>query len=97
MLAARASSHFCGSFKRIMMKIQSNAGVAPIQKRYFHDSAGFIPDSDIAQSPAVTFPTAESDWSSPSAFGLAKSGSASATKATESPNTPPTPNPVTKR
>ena len=80
-----------------MMKMQRNAGAAPMRKRYFHEFAGSISESDIAQSPAATLPTAESACSRPRALGRASSGSESATSATARPNTPPTPRPVSAR
>jgi hypothetical protein len=80
-----------------MMKMQRNAGAAPITNSHFHDCAGFMSESAIAHRPAVTLPTADSACNSPSAFGRASSGNESATSATASPNTPPTPSPVTAR
>ena len=80
-----------------MMKIQRNAGAAPMRKRYFHETIGSRLESAIAHAPAVTLPTAESAWRRPSALGRAWSGRESATSATARPKTPPTPRPVIAR
>ena len=100
--SARACTHFSGSFKRICKNTHMNAGSAPMRNMYFHadPAANAVPSklpSHMLTTPAVTLPTAESAWSVPSALLRAASGRLSATSATASPKTPPTPRPVMKR
>ena len=102
--AAFASTHFFGSFSWPMMNTQRNAGIAPTRNI---DCQEFSPNGSNWRAasapmpmpirPAAMLPQVESDCSSPSAGARALSGTVSATSATESPNTPPTPSPVRKR
>ena len=95
---ARATTHFSGSLSRNWMNAVSMAGSAPIRNNHFQEPA---PSCSAATPmpirPADTLPTADNDCSTPSARGRTTSGNESATNATDSPNTPPTPSPVMKR
>ena len=64
--AARACTHFSGSFNRIWMKTQRNAGIAPTRNMYFQAVPAAITlvasswPIDMLMIPAATFPTADS-------------------------------------
>src|SRR5688572_27135379 len=66
--SARAFTQRSGSFSRIWMNTQRNAGIAPTRNNIlqaFFDPSGLDAShkpNPNAISPAVTFPTAESDW-----------------------------------
>ena len=64
-LAARALTHFSGSFRRIWMNTQRKAGIAPMRKANFHEFSGdtlpalISPPIHMLINPAVMLPTAD--------------------------------------
>ena len=98
---ARAATHFAGSFIRNMAREHARAGSAPAMKSACQ---GLSPKGRTAKEPMMTLktpasivPRVDRDCRSPRAGARASSGTASAMSATDRPNTPPIPNPVTNR
>ena len=93
--------HCSGSFRRRRIRIANNAGTAPITN-IIRQALPTAPRSSRSDSTrlmiaAVMFPTADKACSSPNANGRARTGITSATRATPTANSPPTPKPVRNR